>query len=143
MRGGWLNGRYGIMYAWYMPKDMPTSGVSTGAHRHDWENVVVWVDNPAVASPRLLGAAASGHGKYKKTTSPSREGERPKVEYFTSFPTNHELQFTGTLGRDLSLIAWESMPEAARKGLEEADFGKATVPFKESTFKGNLEKAAI
>ncbi|KAH8427906.1 NPP1 family protein [Aspergillus melleus] len=143
VRGGWLNDRYGIMYAWYMPKDMPTSGVSAGAHRHDWENVVVWVNDPAVANPTFLGAAASGHGSYKKTSSPQREGDRPKVEYFTSFPTNHELQFTGTLGRDLALIAWESLPEAARKGLEDAEFGKATVPFKDSTFQGNLEKAAL
>ncbi|KAB8261877.1 necrosis inducing protein [Aspergillus pseudonomiae] len=143
VRGGWHNGRYGIMYAWYMPKDMPNSGVSAGAHRHDWENVVIWVNNPANDNPTLLGGAASGHGSYKKTDSPPREGDRPKVEYFTSFPTNHELQFTNTLGRDLPLIAWESLPEAARQGLESAKFGKATVPFKDSTFQGNLEKAAL
>ncbi|OGM45137.1 NPP1 domain protein [Aspergillus bombycis] len=143
VRGGWHNGRYGIMYAWYMPKDMPNSGVSTGSHRHDWENVVVWVDNPAVANPTMLGGAASGHGKYKKTKSPQKEGTRPKVEYFTNFPTNHELQFTNTLGRDLPLIAWESLPGAARKGLEDANFKDATVPFKDSTFQGNLAKAAL
>ncbi|KAE8159773.1 necrosis inducing protein [Aspergillus tamarii] len=143
VRGGWHNGRYGIMYAWYMPKDMPNSGVSAGAHRHDWENVVIWVNNPANNNPTLLGGAASGHGSYKKTDNPPREGDRPKVEYFTNFPTNHELQFTNTLGRDLPLIAWESLPEAARQGLESAEFGKATVPFKDSTFEGNLAKAAL
>ncbi|KAE8377999.1 necrosis inducing protein [Aspergillus bertholletiae] len=143
VRGGWHNGRYGIMYAWYMPKDMPNSGVSTGAHRHDWENVVIWIDNPAVANPTLLGGAASGHGSYKKTNNPSRQDTRAKVEYFTNFPTNHELQFTNTLGRDLPLIAWESLPEAARRGLEDANFKDATVPFKDSTFAGNLAKAAL
>lgn len=126
-----------------MPKDMPNSGVSTGAHRHDWENVVIWVNNPANDNPTLLGGAASGHGSYKKTNNPQRVGDRPKVEYFTNFPTNHELQFTDTLGRDLPLIAWESLPEAARRGLESAEFGKATVPFKDSTFQENLEKAAL
>ena len=126
-----------------MPKDMPNSGVSTGAHRHDWENVVIWVNNPANDNPTLLGGAASGHGSYKKTNNPQRVGDRPKVEYFTNFPTNHELQFTDTLGRDLPLIAWESLPEAARQGLESAEFGKATVPFKDSTFEGNLAKAAL
>ncbi|KKK15461.1 NPP1 domain protein [Aspergillus rambellii] len=143
VRGGWHNGRYGIMYAWYMPKDMPNSGVSVGAHRHDWENVVIWVNNPSVRNPTLLGGAASGHGKYKKTTNPQRQGDRPKVEYFTNFPTNHELQFTNTLGRDLPLIAWDSMSPAARRGLEQANFGAATVPFKDSTFQGNLAKAAL
>ncbi|PYH90711.1 NPP1 domain protein [Aspergillus ellipticus CBS 707.79] len=143
VRGGWYNGRYGIMYAWYMPKDMPTSGVSTGAHRHDWENVVIWVNNPSNTNPTLLGGAASGHGSYKKTATPQLQGDRPKVEYFTSFPTNHELQFTNTLGRDLALVAWDSLPVAARDGLEGANFGAATVPFKDSTFMGNLAKAAL
>ena len=128
------------MYAWYMPKDMLTDGVSAGAHRHDWENVVVWVDS--LESGQLTNAAASGHGSYKKTDNPQREGDRPKVEYFTSFPTNHELQFTDTLGRDLALVDWDAIPQAARDGLTAADFGKATVPFKDDTFDGNLDKAA-
>lgn len=127
------------MYAWYMPKDMPNSGVSTGAHRHDWENVVVFVDS---AGAQLVSAAASGHGSYKKTDSPQRDGDRPKVEYFTSFPTNHELQFTDTPGRDLALVDWDAIPQASRDALNSADFGKATVPFKDDTFDGNLDKAS-
>lgn len=127
-----------IMYAWYMPKDMPNSGVSTGAHRHDWENVVVFAD----ASGNLVSAGASGHGEYKKTTTPQSEGDRVKVEYFTNFPTNHELQFTDTLGNDLPLVDWDAIPQAARDGLAAADFGKATVPFKDDTIDGNLDKAA-
>ncbi|KAH7239832.1 hypothetical protein FSOLCH5_014242 [Fusarium solani] len=133
------NGQIAIMYAWYMPKDMPNSGVSTGAHRHDWENVVIFVDS---AGAQLVSAAASGHGSYKKTNSPQREGDRPKVEYFTNFPTNHELQFTDTLGRDLALVDWDAIPQASRDALNSADFGKATVPFKDDTFDGNLEKAS-
>ena len=128
------------MYAWYMPKDMPNDGVSTGAHRHDWENVVIFVDS--LESGKLVSAAASGHGSYKKTNAPPSEGDRPKVEYFTNFPTNHELQFTDTLGRDLALVDWDAIPQAARDGLTAADFGKATVPFKDDTFDGNLDKAA-
>ncbi|KAE8351117.1 NPP1 domain protein [Aspergillus coremiiformis] len=143
VRGGWVNGRYGIMYSWYMPKDMANSGVSVGAHRHDWENVVIWVDNPVAPTPTLLGGAASGHGEYKKTPDPPRQDTRPKVEYFTSFPTNHELQFTDTLGRDLDLVAWDSLPEPARLGLQNGDFGDAIVPFIDSTFESNLAKAAL
>ncbi|KAF4120921.1 necrosis and ethylene inducing peptide [Geosmithia morbida] len=127
-----------IMYAWYMPKDMPTTGVSTGSHRHDWENVVVFVDS----AQNLVSAGASGHGEYKKTTTPQREGDRLKVEYFTNFPTNHELQFTDTLGNDIPLVDWDAIPQASRDGLSAADFGSATVPFKDDTFDGNLDKAA-
>jgi hypothetical protein len=44
-RGGWLRGRYGIMYAWYFPKDqLVDTGINAG-HRHDWENVVIWIDD--------------------------------------------------------------------------------------------------
>ncbi|KAK7753100.1 hypothetical protein SLS62_005050 [Diatrype stigma] len=134
------NGQLAIMYAWYMPKDMPNDGISTGAHRHDWENVVVFVDS--AESAQLVSAAASGHGSYKKTDAPQREGDRPKVEYFTNFPTNHELQFTDTLGNDLALVDWDAIPQPARDGLTAADFGSATVPFKDDTFDGNLDKAA-
>lgn len=129
------------MYSWYMPKDMPTDGVSTGAHRHDWENVVVFVDS--VAGGNLVSAAASGHGDYKKTDNPQRDGDRLLVEYFTNFPTNHELQFKSTKGRDLALVDWDAIPQAARDGLSSADFGKATVPFKDDTFDGNLDKAVL
>ncbi|KAG2001793.1 hypothetical protein GB937_009950 [Aspergillus fischeri] len=73
----------------------------------------------------------------------STDEKMPKVDYSTSFPLNHELQFTNTLGRALPLIAWDSMPEAARKGLEYANFGFAVVPFKDGTFQGHLAAAAL
>lgn len=44
-RGGWYQGRYAIMYAFYMPKDQISDGGANGGHRHDWENVVIWIDN--------------------------------------------------------------------------------------------------
>lgn len=123
-----------------MPKDMPTGGVSIGAHRHDWENVVVFVDR---AGSQIISAAASGHGSYKKIRSPHRQGDRPKVEYFTKFPTNHELKFTDTLGRDLALVDWDAIPQASRDALNRVDFGAATVPFKDGVFEGNLDKAVF
>ncbi|EMR63075.1 putative necrosis- and ethylene-inducing protein 1 precursor protein [Eutypa lata UCREL1] len=112
------DGKLAIIYAWYMPKDMPTDGVSTGLYRHDWENVVVFADSPTADSGASL------------------------VEYFINFPTNHELQFTDTFGRNLALVDWDAIPQAARDGLAAADFGCATVPFKDDTFDGNLDKAS-
>ena len=44
-RGGWYQGRYAIMYAFYFPKDQIADGPANGGHRHDWENVVIWIDN--------------------------------------------------------------------------------------------------
>lgn len=130
------------MYAWYWPKDQPLSP-NVGGHRHDWESVVIWIDNPDAANPVITGAAASGHGEYKKTTTPQTQGTRPKVEYFTSFPTNHELQFTATLGWEFNMITWETLPAAARTALQNTDFGDANVPFKDGNFVSNLEKAWV
>ncbi|GME65692.1 putative necrosis- and ethylene-inducing protein 1 precursor protein [Neofusicoccum parvum] len=144
VRAAWHKGRYGIMYAWYFPKDMPNSGVSAGAHRHDWENVVVWLNNPAVANPTVIGAAASGHGSYKKVSGlPQNQNGRPLVEYFTNFPTNHELQFKSTVGRDYPMLDWDTMTPAARTALQNTNFGSANVPFKDGSFTSNLDKAWI
>ncbi|RBQ65410.1 hypothetical protein VDGD_06993 [Verticillium dahliae] len=132
------------MYSFYMPKDQPIAGNVAGGHRHDWENVVIFVDDPAAnAAPGLLGGAASGHGEYKKTATPDREGDSVKVEYFTTFPTNHELQFTATTGKTYPISDWDAMPQAARDALETTDFGSANVPFKDANFDSNLAKAAL
>lgn len=128
------------MYAWYWPKDQTTDGISTGAHRHDWENVVIWLD---AANATIAGGAASGHGDYKKTTGALPGGTTPQVEYFTSFPTNHELQFTDTAGTVLAVSDWDAMPQASRDALNTVDFGKASVPFKDGSFESNLEKAVL
>lgn len=56
-RGAWYNGRFAIMYAWYFPKDQIASGLN-GGHRHDWESVVIWIDN------RKFGSPSSPSGRY-------------------------------------------------------------------------------
>ncbi|KAJ4985134.1 necrosis inducing protein [Stagonosporopsis vannaccii] len=142
-RAAWHRGKFAIMYAWYFPKDQPIPGNVAGGHRHDWESVVVWIDNPANANPRILGSAASGHGSYKKTTNPNRQGNNVKIEYFTSFPTNHELQFTNTVGRSYWISDWDRMPAAAKDALTNTNFGSANVPFKPSNFFANLDKAFV
>ncbi|KAM0330483.1 hypothetical protein ACHAQA_003427 [Verticillium albo-atrum] len=139
-----VNGQLAIMYAFYMPKDQPIAGNVAGGHRHDWENIVVFVDDPAVnPTPAILGGAASGHGEYKKTATPDVEGDSVKVEYFTTFPTNHELQFTATSGKTYPISDWDSLPQPARDALENTSFGSANVPFKDANFDSNLAKAAL
>ncbi|KAH8841743.1 hypothetical protein MCOR27_006813 [Pyricularia oryzae] len=137
-RAGTVQGKLCIMYSWYMPKDQPRSD-TIGAHRHDWENIVVCTD-PTMTT--LTNGAASGHGKYKKTTSVPTDGTNVLCEYFTNFPTNHELQFTGdTRGYTKPIMDWDAMPAAMRSALQNADFGAATVPFKDGTFMDNLNNA--
>ncbi|PPJ60652.1 hypothetical protein CBER1_03685 [Cercospora berteroae] len=138
-RGGTYNGLYVIMYSWYMPKDSPSTGLG---HRHDWENVVVWLSS-ASTSATLRGVSASAHGGYDPNTSPNLSGNSPWIRYFSIFPVNHQLGFTSTQGGQQPLIAYESLTSAARTALENTDFGSANVPFKDANFQNNLAKAAL
>ncbi|KAI5364504.1 Putative necrosis inducing protein [Septoria linicola] len=138
-RAGTYNGAYAIMYSWYWPKDSPSTGLG---HRHDWESIVVWL-SAASTSATIRGVAASAHGDYDTTTSPNLSGTSPLIRYFSTFPVNHQLGFTSTQGGQQPLIAWESLPSAARTSLENTDFGDANVPFKDANFQNNLAKAAL
>lgn len=117
------------MYSWYMPKDQTIDEVSPGSHRHDFENVVIWLSGDLAT---VLGGAASGHGDYKKTSGALPGGDSATVEYFASFPTNHELQFTDTVGNTYPVSDWDAMPDAAKSALQDTDFGDASPPFKVS-----------
>lgn len=69
-RAATYNGAYAIMYSWYMPKDSPSDGLG---HRHDWENIVVWLTD-ATTSATVRGVAISAHGGYQKPSPPSLDG---------------------------------------------------------------------
>ena len=163
VRGAWYKGRYAIMYAWYFPKDQITAGLN-GGHRHDWESVVIWIDNrtcnlftsssskplliqlslAANANPHVFGGAASGHGGYKKTALPQmRDGNRLQVEYFTSFPTNHELQFKVSPGVDHAMIDYNTVNAAVRRVFDGYDWGMANCPFSSVNFEENLGNAWV
>ncbi|KAH6983084.1 necrosis inducing protein [Ilyonectria sp. MPI-CAGE-AT-0026] len=138
-RGATVNGKYGIMYSWYMPKDSPASGLG---HRHDWENAVVWLDSLST-SAKVVGMAVSQHGGYDTSSTGTFSGNSPLVGYISYVVVNHQMIFTDTKGGQQPLIAWESLTDAARTALTNTDFGSATVPFKDSTFLSNLAEAAV
>ncbi|KAI0753398.1 necrosis inducing protein-domain-containing protein [Daedaleopsis nitida] len=139
-RSASFNNAFAILYAWYMPKDEPSSGLG---HRHDWEGIVVWIDDPNKAEPTLLGVAASAHGDFDTTTSPNLSGTSPLIRYFSIFPVDHQLGFTSDVGGTQPLIAYESLTDAARNALETTDFGSANVLFKDANFQNNLQKAEL
>ena len=138
-RAGTYNSAYAIMYSWYMPKDSPSQGLG---HRHDWENIVVWLSS-ASTTATLRGVAISAHGDYQKDTSPPLSGTSPKIGYISYFPLNHQLIATDTQGGQQPLIAWDSMTAAARAAIENTDFGDATPSFRDSNFQSYLAQAFI
>ncbi|RLN51801.1 hypothetical protein BBJ29_002455 [Phytophthora kernoviae] len=123
-RSTWYSGRWAIMYSWYFPKDSPSTGLG---HRHDWEHVVVWIDNPDVENPTILGVSPSAHSGYSKYVPPSSDtvdGTSVKVNYESHWPINHALDSTSKSGDFQDLIMWDQMTDAARTALENTDFGK-------------------
>lgn len=138
-RSGTYNGAYAIMYSWYFPKDSPSSGLG---HRHDWENIVVWLSSQST-SATIRGVAISAHGDYQKETAPPLAGTRPKIRYVSIWPANHQLIKTDNQGGEQPLIAWESMTAAARTAIETTSFGDATPSFRDSNFQSYLAEAFI
>lgn len=125
-----------IMYAWYFPKDQWISG-----HRHDWESIVVWLTECSPTA-QVVSISYSGHGQYKKESSPPLDGTHPKVRYASNGIMNHELWPTDDAGGTQPLVSWESLTPAARDALTNTDFGNANVPFKAGgAYWTNLQRA--
>ncbi|KAK1944755.1 hypothetical protein P3T76_003288 [Phytophthora citrophthora] len=140
-RSTWHNGIWAIMYSWYFPKDSPSTGLG---HRHDWEHVIVWIDNPEIAEPKILAVTPSAHSGYSAQVPPDAdkvEGTSVKVNYESKWPINHALGSTTKGGDYQDLIMWEQLTDAARLALENQNFGKANVPMKDGNFVGKLNKA--
>lgn len=141
-RSTWYNNVWAIMYSWYFPKDCPVSGMG---HRHDWEHVIVWIDNPALENAVILAVTPSAHSGYSTFAPPDPatvDGTSAKVEYTASYVViNHHLESTTNAGEFQDLIMWDDMPEAARNALNSVDFGAANVPMKDGNFLAKLESA--
>uniref|UniRef100_H3G806 Necrosis inducing-like protein NPP1 type n=1 Tax=Phytophthora ramorum TaxID=164328 RepID=H3G806_PHYRM len=140
-RSTWYNQVWAIMYSWYFPKDSPASGMG---HRHDWEHVVVFIDNPDLPEPKILGCSVSSHDGYKKYNPCPPwviDGTSVKVRYKHSWPLNHDLDTTGDGGTFQDLIMWNQMTDNARRALNETKFGKANTPMNDWNFHSKVEKS--
>ncbi|GMF45460.1 unnamed protein product [Phytophthora fragariaefolia] len=97
-RSTWYRGVWAITYSWYFPKDSPSSGLG---HRHDWEHVIVWIDNPDLENPKILAVTPSAYDGYSKQVPPKADcvdGTSVKVNYESSWPINHALGMTSKGG---------------------------------------------
>ncbi|KAG3080352.1 hypothetical protein PI124_g20846 [Phytophthora idaei] len=122
------------MYSWYFPKDSPSTGLG---HRHDWEHVIVWIDNPDVANPKILAVTLSAHSGYSKYAPPKAgtvAGNTAKINCESHWPVNHALDSTDKGGETQPLIMWDQMTEAARRSLNTVGFGDANVPMNDGNF---------
>ncbi|KAI9982240.1 hypothetical protein PInf_008135 [Phytophthora infestans] len=120
-RSTWHRDVWAIMYSWYFPKDSPMTGLG---HRHDWEHVIVWINNPDVPNPTIL-----------------QSHRRHTVNYESTYPMNHATDITTETGEFQDLIMWDQMTEASRYALNTVSFGDANVPMNEGNFVPKLDKA--
>ncbi|KAG6951573.1 hypothetical protein JG688_00013679 [Phytophthora aleatoria] len=140
-RSTWFNGLWAIMYSWYFPKDSPSSRLG---HRHDWEHIVVFIDNPKVPEPKILSCSPSwhsGYNKYAPCPADVIDGSSVKVKYEHSWPLNHALDITKDAGTFQDLIMWGQMSDLARRALNDTKFGKANTPMNDWNFLGKVEKS--
>ena len=139
VRSASLRGRFAIMYSWYFPKDMPRDG--TGGHRHDWEQIVVWLSEQSLDA-EVKGVSFSSHGGWLKRTAAKVDfdGDHPKVKYFRiAGLLNHGLDTTKVKGGQQPLINWPQLTLKARDALNTADFGSASVKFRDDNHIENLD----
>ncbi len=139
-RSAWYNGAWAIMYSWYFPKDEASPSLG---HRHDWECAVIWIDDPTAANPKVLSISYSQHGGFQNAapTGNNMSGSHALIGYRSIWPLNHSLFSVTDVGGTQPLINWEQLTPAARDALNTTDFGDANVPFKDSNFTSNLQKA--
>jgi hypothetical protein len=147
-RSTWVNDVWAIMYAWYFPKGrgaVPLPLVLRPfGHRHNWEYLVVWVDNPDIDNSTIVGVAMSASVGFSEETPPAAsylDGSSVKVEYYY----NHllgttALQLTSDSGETQDLIQWDQLSELARHSLDHTDWG-VKMPLKDGVFEEILDKA--
>ncbi|KAG6618417.1 necrosis inducing-like protein NPP1 type [Phytophthora cinnamomi] len=160
-RAVWFKDLWAIMYVWYFPKDMYDGFWSTKGHRHKWVSAVVWLDNPALETPKILAVSTSGpNGEYRilKNAPPACgrwSCDPPFTDYINStsvmlaygldrYYDGNSITTTTerSKGELQDLIMWEQMTGEARNALSGTDFGeKAKVPFIDANFNASLEAA--
>lgn len=136
-----------IMYSYYFPKDGGYPVAEIG-HRHDWENVIVFVKNVNskynAKTEKIVGAAYSAHGGISTTTKPNKSSTHIYVNYAYHKSVTHSMK-EGTEGSfsKMVLIDWSHLPALSKKTLNNQSFGKAGVPFKDqgNRFDNKIEEA--
>ncbi len=142
------NGWCAVIYGLYFEKDQAVAGSSLGGHRHDWEHVVVWVQNNQ--AQYVSTSAHGGFSVYSKDQI-RWDGTHPKIVYHKDGlsthcfrpanandepPENHK----GTWQYP-ALVGWNGYPAGLRDKLSAYDFGSANFGLKDGSFASHLAAA--
>ncbi|MFF4590175.1 NPP1 family protein [Streptomyces sp. NPDC001388] len=142
------NGWCAYMYSLYFEKDQAISGSSIGGHRHDWEHVVVWVQNGQVQY-----VSTSNHGSFTvhAASTVRFEGTHAKAVYHKDGISTHCFRLGNSNDEPPEnakhtwqyppLVGWNGYPAGLRDKLSAYDFGSANFGLKDGSFANNLSKA--
>jgi hypothetical protein len=142
------NGWCAIMYGLYFEKDQAVEGSGLGGHRHDWEHVVVWVENDQA---RYVATSAHGDFNVYAGDEIQWDGTHPKIVYHKDGISTHAFRPAGTgdeppenhygTWQYPALVGWNGYPDGLRDILSTADFGSATFGLSDGNFSSHLAGA--
>ncbi|KFH47006.1 hypothetical protein ACRE_021160 [Hapsidospora chrysogenum ATCC 11550] len=144
------NGWCAHMYGYYFEKDVALEhvcGVGAG-HRHDWEHVVVWVQDDQI---RYIAASAHGDYDCRPVEDVRMEGDHPKIVYHKGGAGTHSLRFANEDDDGIenhlgvwfqgALVSYNGFPEGLRDKMIGNDWGSAAIDFSDDRFADALESA--
>ncbi|KAK0613317.1 necrosis inducing protein-domain-containing protein [Immersiella caudata] len=138
------NGWCAHVYDYYFEADRSGVAGGAGSHRHDWEHIVVWVqDNQAryiqVSQHSRMDTRKVGEGPYIGW----EQGTHVKVVYHRDGLRTHAFRFASKgdeppenhwkswrWGAGAGLLNWDEIPGNLREKLSKADFGSASMVVK-------------
>jgi len=142
------NGWCAIMYGLYFEKDQALAGSSIGGHRHDWEHVVVWVQN---GQAQYVSTSAHGGFSVYSRDQVRWDGNHPKVVYHKDGASTHAFRLGNSNDEPPendrhtwqfpALVGWNGYPAGVRDKLTQYDFGSANFGLKDGNFNAHLAKA--
>ncbi|MEU9335969.1 NPP1 family protein [Streptomyces sp. NPDC048290] len=142
------NGWCAVMYASYFEKDQATLGPAAIGHTHDWEHVVVWVQND-----QAQYVSVSQHSSYQVAARSAIrfDGTHPKIVYHKDGASTHCFRFAGTGDEPAEnatgnwfyprLVGWDGYPAGYRDKLTAANFGSASLKIRNGDFEWHLNYA--
>lgn len=143
------NGWCAIAYGLYFEKDQALAGSSIGGHRHDWEHVVVWVQNDVA---RYVATSAHGDFVVHAANKVIWTGTHPKIVYHKDGAGTHVFRLANAgdeppenayrAWQYPSLVGWNGFPSTSiRTTLSNYDFGSANFGLKDANFTNLLTEA--
>jgi hypothetical protein len=133
------NGWCAYVYDFYFEKDQISDGGASLGHKHDWEHIVVWVDQ---SDSQVKYVSTSQHGKYAvhSASEVSFEGTHPKIVYHKDGVGSHDFRLGNADEQPENhkgawqypdLVSWDKFPPGLWDKLTSADFGEATMAIRD------------